>query len=174
MSFACCWWSRDNSDQRFINKELAEHDKAQFATIRCTLVLTLESLLSSDMLDEDSGLPGEEESTCKGPSFSTLISDGVCKGTPWEQGRKDENLSDRLKEQYVFYWRWALTLILTECFVLCSSSCALQNSCSKELASSLNNPTSSQFFRKRVGVGVWSAKNTFKMIWINHFPFFNS
>lgn len=45
----------------------------------CTLLLTLESLLSSDMLDEDSGLPGEE-STVKGPSFSTLISDGVCKG----------------------------------------------------------------------------------------------
>lgn len=42
--------------------------------------LTLESLLSSDMLDEESGLSGGEESTCKGPSFSILTSDGVCKG----------------------------------------------------------------------------------------------
>lgn len=46
----------------------------------CTLLLTLESLLSSDMLEEDSGLPGEDRSTCNGPSFSTLTSDGVCKG----------------------------------------------------------------------------------------------
>lgn len=36
---------------------------------------------------------------------------------------------------------------------------AFLKSCSKGLASSLNSPTSSQFFRKRVGVGVWSAKN---------------
>lgn len=43
-------------------------------------VLTLESLLSSDMLDEESGLSGGEESTCNGPSFSILTSDGVCKG----------------------------------------------------------------------------------------------
>lgn len=42
--------------------------------------LTLESLLSSDMLDEESGLSGGDESTCKGPSFSILTSDGVCKG----------------------------------------------------------------------------------------------
>lgn len=35
-----------------------------------------------------------------------------------------------------------------------SSSEAFLNSCSKELASSLNSPTSSQFFRNRVGVGV--------------------
>lgn len=94
-----------------------------------SLPLTLESLLSSDMLDEESGLSGGEESTCNGPSSSSLTSDGVCKGAPG-------------------------------CFVLCSSSCALQNSCSKELANSLNSPTSSQFFRKRVGVGVWSAMMT--------------
>lgn len=41
---------------------------------------------------------------------------------------------------------------LTEFLALFSSS-----SCSKELANSLNKPTSSQFFRKRVGVGVWSG-----------------
>lgn len=35
-----------------------------------------------------------------------------------------------------------------------SSSAAFLNSCSKELASSLKSPTSSQFFRNRVGVGV--------------------
>lgn len=43
-----------------------------------TLPLTL-SLLS-DMLEEESGLPGGEESTCKGPSSSSFASDGVCKG----------------------------------------------------------------------------------------------
>lgn len=41
--------------------------------------------------------------------------------------------------------------------LLSSSSWALQNSCSIEQSSSLNNPTSSQFFKKRVGVGVWSG-----------------
>lgn len=41
--------------------------------------------------------------------------------------------------------------------LLSSSSWALGNSCSNELPSSLNRPTSSQFFRKRVGVGVWSG-----------------
>lgn len=91
--------------------------------------ISLESLLLSDMLEEESGLPGEEESTCKGPSSSSFTSDGVCKGA-------------------------------AGCFVLWSSSCAFENSCSKELASSLNSPTSSQFFRKRVGVGVWSAMMT--------------
>lgn len=35
-----------------------------------------------------------------------------------------------------------------------SSSWDLRSSCSKEPSSSLNKPTSSQFFRKRVGVGV--------------------
>lgn len=35
-----------------------------------------------------------------------------------------------------------------------SSSAAFLNSCSKELASSLKSPTSSQFFRNLVGVGV--------------------
>ncbi len=64
----------------------------------CTLPLTLESLLSSDMLDVESGLPGEEESTCKGPSSSSLTSDGVCKGAALEQRGKDERcLSDELK-----------------------------------------------------------------------------
>lgn len=53
---------------------------AQFIATCSTLPLTLESLLSSDMLDEESGLPGGEESTCKGPSSSILTSDGVCKG----------------------------------------------------------------------------------------------
>lgn len=51
-----------------------------------------------------------------------------------------------------------MLFFLTGCFDLCSSSCALQSSCSKEVASSLNKPTSSQFFRKRVGVGVWSGE----------------
>lgn len=54
-------------------------------------------------------------------------------------------------------------VFLTGFFVLWSSSCVLQNSCSKEVASSLNKPTSSQFFRKRVGVGVWSAKKQKKL-----------
>lgn len=40
--------------------------------------LTLESPLLSDMLEEESGLPGGEESTCKGPSSSSLTSEGVC------------------------------------------------------------------------------------------------
>lgn len=40
---------------------------------------------------------------------------------------------------------------------LMSSSAALLKSWSKGLVSSLKSPTSSQFFRKRVGVGVWSA-----------------
>lgn len=37
-----------------------------------------------------------------------------------------------------------------------SSSEAFLNSFSNGLASSLNKPTSSQFFKNRVGVGVWS------------------
>lgn len=41
--------------------------------------------------------------------------------------------------------------------LLSSSSWPLGNSCSNEPASSLKRPTSSQFFRKRVGVGVWSG-----------------
>lgn len=41
---------------------------------------------------------------------------------------------------------------------LISSSVAFLKSCSKGLVSSLNRPTSSQFFKKRVGVGVWSAQ----------------
>lgn len=40
---------------------------------------------------------------------------------------------------------------------LMSSSVAFLKSWSNGLASSLKSPTSSQFFRKRVGVGVWSA-----------------
>lgn len=32
------------------------------------------------MLEDESGVPGEDKSTCSGASFSTLISDGVCKG----------------------------------------------------------------------------------------------
>lgn len=52
---------------------------------------------------------------------------------------------------------WSLDPVLTGFLDLWSSSWALRNSCSKELASSLNRPTSSQFFRKRVGVGVWSG-----------------
>lgn len=58
-------------------------------------------------------------------------------------------------------------VFLTGFFVLWSSSCVLQNSCSKEVASSLNKPTSSQFFRKRVGVGVWSAKKQKKTVSIS-------
>lgn len=52
--------------------------------------------------------------------------------------------------------------------LLSSSSWALQNSCSMEQSSSLNNPTSSQFFKKRVGVGVWSENGKtchFKIIY---------
>lgn len=41
-------------------------------------ILTLESLLFSEKLDEESGLSGGEESTCKGPSSSSFASDGVC------------------------------------------------------------------------------------------------
>lgn len=41
---------------------------------------------------------------------------------------------------------------------LMSSSEAFLNSFSKGLANSLNKPTSSQFFKNRVGVGVWSEK----------------
>lgn len=40
---------------------------------------------------------------------------------------------------------------------LTSSSVAFLKSWSNGLASSLKSPTSSQFFKKRVGVGVWSA-----------------
>lgn len=40
--------------------------------------------------------------------------------------------------------------------LLFSSSWAFLNSCSKEQSSSLKRPTSSQFFRNLVGVGVWS------------------
>lgn len=43
-----------------------------------------------------------------------------------------------------------------------SSSEAFLNSFSKGLASSLNNPTSSQFFKNRVGVGVWSENKCIK------------
>lgn len=41
---------------------------------------------------------------------------------------------------------------------LTSSSVAFLKSWSNGLASSLKSPTSSQFFKKRVGVGVWSEK----------------
>lgn len=43
-----------------------------------------------------------------------------------------------------------------------SSSEAFLNSFSKGLANSLNKPTSSQFFKKRVGVGVWSGRKWIK------------
>lgn len=60
-------------------------------------------------------------------------------------------------------------VLLTVCTcLLSSSSWALQNSCSMEQSSSLNNPTSSQFFKKRVGVGVWSENGMtghFKIIY---------
>lgn len=123
-------------------------------------VLTLESLLSSDMLDEESGLSGGEESTCKDSSFSILTSDGVCKGAALNRKHwKTNNPLLRTKTKHMSLIFCGLILVfLTGCFVLCSSSCALQSSCSKELASSLNKPTSSQFFRKRVGVGVWSVE----------------
>lgn len=45
---------------------------------------------------------------------------------------------------------------------LMSSSEAFLNSFSKGLANSLNKPTSSQFFKNRVGVGVWSEKKCIK------------
>lgn len=129
-------------------------------TICCNWFLTLESLLSFDMLDEESGLSGGEESTCKGASFLTLISDGVCNGAALEQTRFKDKLLPHfdIRQQGAIYLRSIFIIVLTECFALCSSSCTLQSSCSKELASSLNKPTSSQFFRKRVGVGVWSTK----------------
>lgn len=44
--------------------------------------------------------------------------------------------------------------VLTRTLLLFSSSCAFLNSCSREQSMSLKSPTSSQFFRKRVGVGV--------------------
>lgn len=58
----------------------------------------------------------------------------------------------------LFFYSGAL-LVCSTC-LLSSSSWALQNSCSIEQSSSLNNPTSSQFFKKRVGVGVWSGSKT--------------
>lgn len=48
------------------------------------------------------------------------------------------------------------TALCMEIFLLLFSSCAFLNSCSKEQSISLKRPTSSQFFRNRVGVGVWS------------------
>lgn len=109
------------------------------------------------MLDEESGVPGGEESTCKGPSSSSFTSDGVCSGA----GLKIKTKKEKMKVSgFYLIKRTPLdrqSSFLTGFFVLCSSSCALQNSCSKEVASSLNRPTSSQFFRKRVGVGVWSV-----------------
>ena len=48
-----------------------------------------------------------------------------------------------------------LSPLLSTC-LWSSSSWALMNSCWMEQSSSLNRPTSSQLFRKRVGVGVWS------------------
>lgn len=62
----------------------ADHIKAQYVLMPCTLPLTLESLLLSDMLEEESGLSGGEESTCKGPSSSCFTSDGVCNGAALE------------------------------------------------------------------------------------------
>lgn len=55
--------------------------------------------------------------------------------------------------------------------LLSSSSWPLGNSCSNELASSLNRPTSSQFFRKRVGVGVWSGIERARNQEISLFPY---
>lgn len=55
-----------------------DHRNPQYVSIPCTLILTLESLLSSDILEEESGLPGGVESTSKGPSSSFFNSDGVC------------------------------------------------------------------------------------------------
>lgn len=48
--------------------------------------------------------------------------------------------------------------LTTRTTFLTSSSVAFLKSWSNGLASSLKSPTSSQFFKKRVGVGVWSAK----------------
>lgn len=47
--------------------------------------------------------------------------------------------------------------VTTRTTFLMSSSVAFLKSWSNGLASSLKSPTSSQFFKKRVGVGVWSA-----------------
>ncbi len=47
--------------------------------------------------------------------------------------------------------------LTTRTTFLMSSSAAFLKSWSNGLASSLKSPTSSQFFKKRVGVGVWSA-----------------
>lgn len=58
------------------------------------------------------------------------------------------------KHSMLHFPHWYLTVPL---FLLSSSSCVFRRSCSKEPASSLNKPTSSQFLRNRVGVGVWSA-----------------
>lgn len=49
-----------------------------------------------------------------------------------------------------------LTSLMRSTFLM-SSSVAFLKSWSNGLASSLKSPTSSQFFKKRVGVGVWSA-----------------
>lgn len=53
------------------------------------------------MLEEESGLPGGEESTCKGPSSSSFTSDGVCKGAALEakeqRGEDEYSLSHHLK-----------------------------------------------------------------------------
>lgn len=73
----------------------------------------------------DAGLSGGEESTSTGSSSFILMS-GV-------EGR------DMSRAPALFF---------------SSSSAAFLNSCSKELASSLKSPTSSQFFKNRVGVGV--------------------
>lgn len=47
---------------------------------------------------------------------------------------------------------------------LMSSSVAFLKSCSKGLVSSLKSPTSSQFFKKRVGVGVWSEMEEYLLV----------
>lgn len=47
---------------------------------------------------------------------------------------------------------------------LMSSSVAFLKSWSNGLASSLKSPTSSQFFKNRVGVGVWSAMMTVSVL----------
>lgn len=44
------------------------------------------------MLDEESGVPGGEESTCKGPSSSSFTSDGVCKDAALKTKSKDEKM----------------------------------------------------------------------------------
>lgn len=75
----------------------------------------------------EAGLSGGDESTSTGPSSLILMS-GV-EGRDMSRGPA------------------------AACF-FSSSSEAFLNSCSKELASSLKSPTSSQFFRNLVGVGV--------------------